>query len=487
MLVRLSKNTFVRIYDDGEIGYIFNQLNRHDRIYTGAGVDLLTALSRSSQNQETLIQNLVNQYEGVDPLEIYADLTDMILSLEQGDFVVRGESEAELLSRDKSFSYSSEVPKTFIEDFTQLTNETVQNDTETYHLIHDRKRPRLSSIQFELTSKCNERCIHCYIPNGKKDAGYDMPLSKVKNIIDQFSDMGGLHVTLSGGEALLHKDIAEILRYCRKKDLQISLLTNLALLKQDLIPVIQEVNVSIVQTSLYSMDPLVHDTITKVNGSWYKTMNAIVRLYEANVPVQISCPVMKANCKGYDRVMKFAQSLKMKAQTDYIMMAQSDLDTSNLSNRISLDDTEILIREIAKTDTSYKELKEVLQPISSLSEEELTTMPLCGVGLNQICVTASGDLFPCAGWQAMTLGNVYKDTLKHIWETSTELTKLRSVTRAAFPKCLKCEAKDYCSMCMARNYNESDGNMFEPPIHTCKVAFLNKRIAEELIASQSHD
>ena len=64
-------------------------------------------------------------------------------------------------------------------------------------------RPLISNIQFELTSKCNERCIHCYIPNEKKNNGINMPTVKVKNIIDQLAEMGGLHVTFSGGEAFM--------------------------------------------------------------------------------------------------------------------------------------------------------------------------------------------------------------------------------------------------------------------------------------------
>lgn len=44
-----------------------------------------------------------------------------------------------------------------------------------------------------------------------------MTYEQACHIIDQFSDMGGLHVTLSGGEVFLHKDIIRILQYCRKK------------------------------------------------------------------------------------------------------------------------------------------------------------------------------------------------------------------------------------------------------------------------------
>ena len=34
-------------------------------------------------------------------------------------------------------------------------------------------------------------------------------------------------------------------------------------------------------------------------------------------------------------------------------------------------------------------------------------------------------------------------------------------------------------MCLVRNYNESNGDMFKVNKHFCDVAFLNKRLVEE--------
>ena len=34
-------------------------------------------------------------------------------------------------------------------------------------------------------------------------------------------------------------------------------------------------------------------------------------------------------------------------------------------------------------------------------------------------------------------------------------------------------------MCLVRNYNESNGDMFKINKHFCEVAFLNKKIVEE--------
>ena len=478
MLVRLSKNSFVRIIDNGAYGYIFNQLSFHDRCYLHAGVDMLSVLSRNAQDQDQLANEIISLYPSADPAKVCADFTEMMNSLAKAKFIVQGNTIQELDEKDTEFSYRLENPKTLIEDYSQMTEEVVFENTEAFQLRHDSNKPRLSSIQFELTGKCNERCIHCYIPNPKKDNGKTMSLELVKNIIDQFEALGGLHVTLSGGEALLHPRIKDILRYCRYKDLQISLLSNLINLTDDLVKVLKEVNMSIVQTSLYSMEHEIHDYITTIPGSWEKTMEAIKKLHAADVPVQISCPVMKANAKGYKNVMKFAKSLKMKSQTDYIMMAQSDQNTQNLANRISLDETENLIHDIVNQDSDYQRLLEEVKPESSLPLLERSEMPVCGVGLNQICVAANGDFFPCAGWQEMIVGNISENSLKEIWFNSPQLNNLRKIKRKDFPKCFNCEAGDYCVMCMARNYNES-GDIFMPPTHTCEVASLNKRIAEE--------
>ena len=478
MLIRQSKNSFIRIYDDGTLGYITNQLTRHDRTYTESGADFLSQISREPKEITSIVTDLSHIYD-VDVEILKTDFIEFIQDLADHKFVVIGETVDELDKQDLEFSYSVGNPKTLADDFSQQTKENPNKTSEQFLLKHDRERPRLAALQFELTSRCNERCIHCYIPNGKKNTGVDLTFNQFKYILDQFVEIGGIHVTLSGGEALMNKDIVKMLRYCREKDLQISLLTNLISLTDEHVQVLKDVNVSIVQVSLYSMNSEIHDMITTVKGSYKRTKSAIEKLHAADVPVQISCPVMKANKDGYDKVMQYAKSLKMKSNTDYIMMAQADLDTSNLANRLSLEETEDVIRDIIKYDSDYKEQTLEQEPISSIPLDEYAEMPLCGAGVNDLCVTVNGDVYPCAGWQAFVVGNVFKQSLKDIWNNSPELAEIRKVTHKDFQKCLTCEAIDYCSMCLVRNYNESGGDMFKINQHFCDVAFLTKRIVEE--------
>lgn len=479
MLIRQSKNSFIRIYDDGKLGYINNQLTRHDRTYDETGADFLAQISRTPRLLDDMVDSLCAVYGEEVREDICNDFTDFIDDLACHHFVVKGENEEELAANDLEFTYTMDNPKTLADDFTQATAEKIKKTTQDALLQHDVEKPRLAELQFELTSRCNERCIHCYIPNGKKNAGFDMSFEKFKYILDQYVEMGGLHVTLSGGEALMNKDIVKMLRYCREKDLQISLLTNLISLKDEHIPVMKEVNLSLIQVSLYSMDAELHDRITTVKGSFEKTKTAIEKLHAADIPVQISCPLMKANKTGYDKVMQYAQSLKMKAQTDYIMMAQADLDTANLANRLSIEETEKVIRDIMEYDVDYKEQTLEQEPLSSIPLEEFAEMPLCGAGINDLCVTVNGDVYPCAGWQAYVVGNVFRQPLKEIWEHSPKLAEVRRVSQKDFSQCLTCEARDYCNMCLVRNFNESGGDMFKTNHHFCDVAFLTKRIVEE--------
>lgn len=478
MLIRQSKNSYIRIYDDGQLGYITNQLTRHDRTYTESGADFLHQITRQPKHINDIINNLATIYDAnIETLR--ADFIEFAKDLADHKFVVIGENAESLDEQDIEFSYNVENPKTLASDFTQPTKENPNKTTQDFLLQHDIKTPRLACLQFELTSRCNERCIHCYIPNDKKNTGFDLSFARFKHILDQFVEMSGIHVTLSGGEALMNKDIIKMLHYCREKDLQISLLTNLISLTDEHVKVLKEVNVSLVQVSLYSMIPEVHDTITTIKGSFKRTKESIEKLHAADVPVQISCPVMKANKDGYDKVMQYAQSLKMKSNTDYIMMAQADLDTTNLANRLSIDETEKVIKDIMDYDKDYKEDTLAHEPISSIPLEEFAEMPLCGAGVNDLCVTVNGDVYPCAGWQAYVVGNVFRQSLRDIWENSQELAQVRKVRHKDFPQCMTCEARDYCAMCLVRNYNESGGDMFKINQHFCDVAFLNKRLVEE--------
>ncbi len=484
MLIRQTKDTFIRRY--GNIGYIANQLTKHDRNYDENGAIFLEHISRLPQSVDDIVDKLIKVYKDVTREELRSDFIDFINDLEINKYVIIGKSIEELNAKEPFFSYRSENPKTAKYDFSS-DYEKLNLITDSTDFFYDefRKRPKVFMMQMEITSKCNERCIHCYIPTSKKNKGIDMDMDLVQKVLDEASSHGTLQLTISGGEPFMHKDIHQILRYAKERDFCISILSNLTLIEDKDIPLLKEINPSLIQVSLYSMNSWEHDSITLKTGSFNKTKGNIEKLVSADVPVQISCPVMKINWKSYKNVLKYAQELKTKAKTDFIMMAQADLNTSNLANRLSLNETEELLKEIIKVDTDYLDFIKTLIP-KSIDVEKYKNAALCGVAADSICISANGDYFPCAGWQGMKLGNAYNNSLQDIWDNSEQIKFLRSITTNDFPDCIPCQSKDYCAMCLVRNYNENGGNMFKVSKHFCEVAKLNKRLVREFYNSSPY-
>lgn len=225
MLIRQSNNTYIRCSLDK--GYIYNQLTRHDRVYDAVGCDFLKQIERIPKSIDDIVNAISQLYNDVSREVLTKDFLEFAEELAADKFLVMGNTIEELDEKDTSFTYSVDNPKTLASDFTQETKVKISENTQDYFLESAQQKPKIRALQFELSSRCNERCIHCYIPNKKKDHGFDMPLAKVKSVLDEFAEMGGIFVTLSGGEAFLHKDLMEIVRYCREKDLGISILSNL--------------------------------------------------------------------------------------------------------------------------------------------------------------------------------------------------------------------------------------------------------------------
>lgn len=447
-------------------------------MYNETGVDYLRTLSRVPTRVEAIVsEQLLSLYDEVSFDEIYCDFCGFLYELADNGFVFIGESEEQLVSNeDKWYSnYYTQNTHSYHQDIAQ----SVEMSTQETALDRFGEQPYLMSLQFELTSRCNERCIHCYIPNAKKDKGIDLPIGLFKRTIDQFSDMGGLQVSLSGGEIFLHDNIIDMIKYCREKDMQITLLSNLISLNEEQLKAIKDANVSMIQASLYSMDAEIHDSITTVKGSYNRTREAIEKLVKEKIPVIISCPLMKANAQSYHDILDYAHSLGIKAQTDFILMAEENMCTDNLTNRISLSDTENVIREILLNGgvDSADAISDTNQP----NKVNLKmSQSVCAAGITNLCINANGDVYPCNGWQGFKAGNLYKESLSRIWANSESLKELRTITRASFKECLDCDATDYCSICMARNYNESNGNHLKINPHFCEIAHLNKRIHEEM-------
>jgi len=278
----------------------------------------------------------------------------------------------------------------------------------------------------------------------------------------------------------MHPQFIEFLRAAKKYDFYVNILSNLTLLNDEIIAEMKAGNVSSVQVSLYSMNPEHHDAITAVKGSFEKTKAAILKLVENDIPLHVSCPTMKGNKDDYKEVLAWCHEHKIRAQTDYIMMAQYNHETENLANRLTVEEAGNVIKSIMEGDEEYQ--KAILEPdfVKRCNEAQFNPeRRLCGVGVSTCCMVANGNVYPCAGWQEMVLGNLKETPLQEIWDNSEKIKWLRGLKMKDLGggECCNCDKAAFCSPCLVRNANESPtGDPLEINRHFCAVAAKNKQI-----------
>jgi radical SAM protein with 4Fe4S-binding SPASM domain len=484
MFFKQKSNVIFRNYES--FGYItdnrnfgYKQTNHAgnnigDKIVSQSGAVFLSVLGRKPQTLDELAQKIKRQFIDADIGTIKIDAKEFYCLLETDGFIVSGETLQECNEKDTGFSYNELKPEMIKKNLSAIN---VRHEKSTQEFLEDyfKDKPQLTNLHIEITSKCNERCVHCYIPHDNKVSDIESVL--FYDILKQCERMRLLHLTLSGGEPMVHKHFCDFLRKCKEYDFSVNVLSNLTLLNNEIITEMKANHLLGVQVSLYSMDSDIHDEITQMKGSFEKTKNAILKLIENDIPLQISCPIMKQNKNCYKDIVNWAKKHKIHVGDDYVIIARYNHTTQNLSCRLSINEIKEVINDIIANDIKY------LEQMDREAEEKkkITSNDIvCSVCHSSICIADNGNVYPCAGWQDYIVGNVKETSLKEIWDNSEKVQYLRGLRKQDFPKCIQCPEKEFCTMCMVRNANEHPlGDPLAVNEYFCNIAKLNKKMVLE--------
>ena len=366
----------------------------------------------------------------------------------------------------------------FKDDFMEFLNELIQAG---FVDTMDVQPPRF--LYLELTQICNERCIHCYIPEHLKNKdGYKLKLEEVKKVISDFSSLGGEEVIFTGGEIGLYDQLFNITCYAKQQGLRITLLTNGTLFSDEEITELKTLNVDSVQVSLYSLNEDSHDEITRLKGSFKKTMDSIIQMKKNGIPVEVACVVMKHNREDIVDLISFCNGEGLNLNLELNVLAQSNRCTSNLECRLSLDEYKKFIEEIYRyhpdiVDNILKRNDNIFD--KNFNFAEYLNKPLCRAGFSSIYIDAQGNVIPCGDLPGIRFGNIYDETFSEIWQNSQQINTFRLIREKDLTKCVTCELSNYCQRCMARNYTEC-GGILEISTTFCKQAEIASRFLKNI-------
>lgn len=170
------------------------------------------------------------------------------------------------------------------------------------------------SVMLELTYNCSEKCIHCYnmgaTRNDDEKSGRcclaEMDINDYKKLIDELDSIGCYKVCLSGGDPFTKPIAWEIIDYLYQKEIAFDIFTNgLAITTK--VDRLIDYYPRLVGISIYSGIPEIHDKITRIKGSFEKSISVAEKLSEYGVPMTFKCVVMKPNLKSYHFVKGLAK------------------------------------------------------------------------------------------------------------------------------------------------------------------------------------
>lgn len=463
---------FGYITDNRNFGYHFSNTPYvlGDRIVSESGAVILSCLEKTPLSLNEIVDRAMKEFVDANEDLLMADTDTLLQTLAEDGFIIAGETADECIKN----SFCT-IPDQKVNRLAQdCSSGNAINTTQAFFEKQFGDTPFPVSVHIEIVSKCNERCIHCYIPHEYKTQIMDA--SMFFNLMNQCKQLKIQHITISGGEPMLHKQFIPFLRKCREYDMSVNVLSNLTLLNDDIIDEMKKNPLLGVQTSIYSINPDVHDAITMLKGSFQKTRSGVICLAEHGIPVQISCPVMKSNFGCYKEIKDWANQYNISVEYDYTLIGQYNGGKINLGGRLSVDEVEQVIIDELTSNANYKReiMNEVIENRNKTQDDYI-----CSVCNSSICVAQNGNVFPCAGWQGYVLGNIADSSLADIWYHSNKVKFLRNLKRKDFNECKNCQQRDYCTICMVRNCNESlTGNPLEISKYFCKVAEIKKRLVE---------
>jgi len=322
------------------------------------------------------------------------------------------------------------------------------------------------SAHLDLTYRCNERCVHCYLDH---DDHGEMTTAEIADLLVQLADAGVFFLSLSGGEVFMRRDLFEIIEKARQLLFNVKVKTNGVMIGKGEAARLRRLGVEQIQISVYSHRPEVHDAITKLPGSLARTIRAIRFLKSEGLKVSVSNVVMNANLADQSGVMMFAQELGAEYTLDPTITPKLDGDRSILALRIPGAE----LRQIFHNPELVGNVEEFCAAPPPPGEEIMEGFA-CSAGHTACYISPYGDVFPCVQFP-LPSGNVRRQRFLDIWRHSPQLREVRSIRAKDLPTCSTCAHVGTCTRCPGLAYME--GNMRGPSTADCEKSFLRTGIA----------
>lgn len=326
-------------------------------------------------------------------------------------------------------------------------------------------------VSWNLTSRCNLVCAHCYLDavQRKSEARDELDTDAALAVVGELSRMApGAMLVLTGGEPLLRPDLLRLVQAAADGGLVPVVGSNGTLLDARRAASLKEAGAAGVGISLDSAAPGFHDRLRGVTGAWASARRAIAAARKAGLEVVVQTTVFEENRDHLGALAQFAAEAGAMAFNVFFLVCTGRGVTQTDLASASYEQT---LHEIVRLQGRHPGLKirarcaPYMRRLQGLHAGESSGgyadwSSACLAGRRYLRITPQGGVTPCP-YIPVVVGDLRVQPLQAIWNRHPTLNALRNALPGG--KCGECDYRYGCGGCRARALAQAGDVMAEDP------------------------
>ncbi len=350
------------------------------------------------------------------------------------------------------------------------------------HPIWPQGGPLLGRLDVELTERCNNNCVHCYINRPESDGrakARELLTREWQRILGEAAALGALSVRFTGGEPLLREDFPDLYLFARRLGLRVILFTNARLITPELAGLLARVPpLEKVEITVYGMHPASYEVVSRAPGSYAQFRHGVELLLAAGVPFLVKGTQLPPTRDEREEFEAWAATLPgMDGTPGYVgaLDARGRRDSAarnRLIVNLRVSPTE-WVRFLARRPERYRrDMAEFCSRFLGPGGDRLFD---CGAG-QTVSVDAYGTLQPCMTLRDPALAyDLSNGSLREaLTDVFPRLRDMRATNPQYLARCARCFLKGVCEQCPAKSWAEH-GTLDSPVEYLCEMAHEQAR------------
>jgi len=273
-------------------------------------------------------------------------------------------------------------------------------------------------IGWEITSRCNLACPHCYTRPAAGTDPYELNHEECLGQIDALAGLGLEIIGWTGGEPLLRHDLETLSDYALKKyGIKSTVTTNGVLLDEARARSLKESGMAAIQISLDGSTFERNRTFRGADRDEYdKAIKALDICKSLEIKTNLAMLLCRLNLDDAPRMIDLARKHGVWGIRFCGFMPVGGAGRERVRHNMALNG------ELKKLHDFIEEAREIQEP-TVMFDPGFGPIPPdywfheCVAGVETMYLKANGDLYPCTGLlhDKFLVGNVRERSLKELW------------------------------------------------------------------------